>query len=58
MGGFRIPGTGNIHGGVWGYIGLYGVRGPCHNSWVLGMLVLGIVAQVLGEYMIVGYLDS
>ena len=44
----RIPRTGNLYGGVWGYIG---------NNWVLGMPVLGIVAQALGEYMIVGYLD-
>ena len=27
------------------------------NGWVLGSLLLVIVAQVLGKYMIAGYLD-
>ena len=27
------------------------------NNWVLGGLLMGIVVQVLGKYMIIGYLD-
>ena len=27
------------------------------NSWVLGFWVIVVVVQVLGKYMIIGYLD-
>ena len=32
-----------------------GVRGA--GSWLPGALVRGVVGQVLGKYMIIGYLD-
>ena len=27
------------------------------NTWVLGILVIVILVQVLGKYMIIGYMD-
>ena len=34
-----------------------GQRVHVPNNWVLGGLLIGIVIQVLGKYMIIGYLD-
>ena len=33
------------------------LKGPCTNSWSLRALLLGIVVQVLGKYMIIMYSD-
>ena len=33
------------------------LRVPVANNWVLGVLVIVIIEQVLGKYMIIGYLD-
>ena len=32
-------------------------RGSMPNIWVLGIWVIVIIVQVLGKYMIIGYLD-
>ena len=33
------------------------IRVPVPNNWVLRIWVIAIVVQVLGKYMIIGYLD-
>ena len=39
--------------GFWGL----GFRVHVPNNLVLGIWVIGIIVQVLGKYMIIGYLD-
>ena len=41
---------------LWG-LGFRSQRVQVPNNWVLGFRVVAIVVQVLGEYMIIRYLD-
>ena len=39
--------------GIWGL----GFRVQVPNNWVFGTWVIVIIVQILGKYMIIGYLD-